>query len=103
MGRLLAIAAILTAAFASAPGHSQSRQASEYRAELATPASSNRLVVRDTVWRCAGGTCTAGKSNSRPAIACAALAREAGTLRSFTAEGSPLAPEELEKCNARAR
>ena len=74
-----------------------------YRAELATPASSDRVTARGLIWRCSADGCVAGKSNSRPAIDCAALAREAGALRSFTAAGRALSAADLEKCNAKAR
>ena len=76
---------------------------SYYRAELATPASADRLIVRGLVWKCGAEGCVAGRSNSRALIDCSALAREVGTLRSFAVEGRALAPAELEKCNARAR
>lgn len=74
-----------------------------YRAELATPASSDRVVTRDLIWRCGASNCVAGKSNRRPATDCAALAREAGALRSFTVAGRALDVADLEKCNAKAR
>ena len=74
-----------------------------YRAQLVSTPTAARLVVRDLLWRCAAGGCVSGKSNSRPAIDCAALAREAGEVRSFIAEGRALSADELEKCNRRAR
>ena len=76
---------------------------SYYRAELATPSTTDQLVVRGLIWKCAAGGCVAGRSNSRALIDCSALARQVGTLRSFTVEGRALTPDELEKCNARAR
>ncbi|MDB5670651.1 MAG: putative secreted protein [Alphaproteobacteria bacterium] len=75
----------------------------QYRAELAAPAVAERIVVRDTVWHCEGGTCVGPKSNSIPAVLCAALVRETGPVRSFAVDGRPLPAEQLEKCNARAR
>jgi hypothetical protein len=77
--------------------------ANQYRAELAAPASDQRLVVRDLVWTCAGSSCAAGQTTSRPATDCSALAGKLGALRSFTVAGQPLTSEELEKCNAKAR
>jgi hypothetical protein len=74
-----------------------------YRAQLSTPPSAERLIVRGTVWKCGADGCVSGPSNHRAMIDCSALARQAGTLRSFTVEGRALAPAELEKCNARAR
>ena len=75
----------------------------QYRAEPATPQSVARFVAKELVWKCGPAGCTAPRGNSRPAIDCAALAREVGELKSFAVGGRPLAAEELEKCNARAR
>jgi hypothetical protein len=91
---IVAFAAAAGPAFA-ASGH--------YRAEPVTPPAAERLVVRDLMWRCSGGSCLAGRNHSRPAIICAALAREVGPLRTFSTAGTPLAAAELEKCNAHAR
>lgn len=77
--------------------------APHYRAELAAQPAETRFPVRDVMWTCGEGSCTGGESNSRPAIVCALLAREVGTLLSFSAADKPLPPEQLEKCNARAR
>jgi hypothetical protein len=74
-----------------------------YRAQPASPPAAERLVVRDLIWKCGPAGCVAGKGTSRPAIECAALVRQVGALRSFSAGGEPLPPEQLEKCNARAR
>jgi hypothetical protein len=74
-----------------------------YRAELAAPASSAQVIARGLIWKCSGAGCVAGKSNSRPAIDCAALVREAGALRSFSVQGRELSPADLEKCNAKAK
>ena len=75
----------------------------QYRAELASPPTASRLIVKDIVWRCGAAGCVAPRGNSRPAIDCSALAHEVGTLRSFAVEGQALDPAALEKCNARAR
>jgi hypothetical protein len=86
-------------AFAAAPAFAGT---SQYRAELAKPASAQRFVVRDLVWNCAGDSCVATQTTSRPATDCAALADKVGALRSFAVAGQPLASDALEKCNARA-
>jgi hypothetical protein len=75
----------------------------QYRAEPSAPPASARLVVREIVWKCGAGGCVAPQGNSRPAVDCPALAREVGTLRSFTVGGQPLDSAALGKCNARAR
>ncbi|HYG46585.1 MAG TPA: hypothetical protein VD846_01455 [Allosphingosinicella sp.] len=75
----------------------------QYRAEPAKPPAAARIIVKDVAWRCGAGGCVAPQGNSRPAIDCAALAHEIGTLRSFTVGGRPIEPAALQKCNARAR
>ncbi|HEX8063438.1 MAG TPA: hypothetical protein VF535_09490 [Allosphingosinicella sp.] len=75
----------------------------QYRADPATPPAAARLVIREIVWKCGAGGCAAPQGNSRPAVDCSALAREVGSLRSFTVGGQPLDSAALGKCNARAR
>lgn len=91
-------AATLTLALIAAPASASSH----YHAQPAAKPSAAKLVVRDTLWKCGNGGCSAAKSNSRPAIVCAALAKEIGVLQSFSVAGQALAPEDLKKCNARA-
>lgn len=98
MIRHLAVPLVLLA-FIVAPA---SAEGSHYRAELSKPASADRFAVRDIVWNCAGVSCVATQTTSRPATDCAALAEKVGALRSFAVAGQPLASEALEKCNARA-
>jgi hypothetical protein len=76
--------------------------ANQYRAELSVPASAQRFVVRDLLWSCAGTSCVATQTTSRPATDCSALADKAGVLRSFAVAGQPLPADALEKCNAKA-
>lgn len=70
-----------------------------YRAELAQPASDARFVSRDVVWVCDGASCTAGRGTSRPVIMCAALAKKAGPVASFVADGKALEADDLARCN----
>lgn len=84
----------------AAPGLASPAQ---YRAEPAAAPASARVIVRDLVWKCGPAGCVTVQRGSRPAVDCSALAREVGALRSFAVDGSPLAPDALEKCNARAR
>jgi hypothetical protein len=75
----------------------------QYRAEPAVAPHAARLIVKEMVWKCGAGGCVARQGNSRAAIDCSALAREVGTLRSFSVGGQPLDSAALGKCNARAR
>jgi hypothetical protein len=96
---LFAVAALVALGGGFAPAFA----AGQYRAELATPQSAQRFVVRDVVWSCDGGNCVAQQTTSRPIIDCSALAGHVGGLRSFAVGGRNLAADELEKCNARGR
>ncbi|WP_447765888.1 CC_3452 family protein [Sphingopyxis panaciterrae] len=70
-----------------------------YRAELASPAPKARFVARDVVWICDGASCVAGRGTSRPAIMCSTLAKQAGSVSAFTANGKAFDADELARCN----
>jgi hypothetical protein len=89
---------ILALAFAAAPALASSH----YRAQPAASPAADKLVLRDTIWKCDESGCIGTKSSSRPAIVCAVLAKHVGKLRNFSADGQSLSAEDLEKCNARA-
>ena len=97
------LALIFTLTLFGAVASPAAAKSPHYQAEPVTAPAAERLVVRDLVWRCGAGGCRAAQGNSRAAVECAALVREVGRLRSFSAGGQALAPAELEKCNARAR
>lgn len=91
------ICAVLMVGVAAGPAF-----ASHYQAEPVAVPAKPKIVLRDVVWNCGEGACSAGQSASRPAIVCASLAKAVGPLRSFSVKGEALAGAELEKCNARA-
>lgn len=75
-----------------------------YSAQLSAPAAATRMIAHDTVWSCDGAACkSASESSSRAEIVCAALAKKAGRLESFSANGTSFDAAKLEKCNSRAR
>jgi hypothetical protein len=91
--------AILSLALISGPAF-----AAGFQAETGVQPPQTRFVARDSIWRCTGTACVStNQTSTRPAIVCAALAREVGVLRSFTANGRAFGAEELQACNARAR
>lgn len=91
--------AILSLALVSGPAF-----AAGFQAETGAQPPQTRFVARDSIWRCTGTACVStNQTSTRPAIVCAALAREVGTLRSFIANGRAFGAEELQACNARAR
>ena len=97
---MLRTAFLLIAAAAASPALAQTPH---YSAELAAAPSDNRLVVRDSVWRCSGAQCVSGRSPRRHILVCAGLARSAGEIRRFAVEGREFDSEQLATCNAGAR
>jgi hypothetical protein len=84
-------------AFAAAPA-----AASTYSAKLAVP-TTQRIIARDIVWACGADTCQGATDESRPAVLCESLAKRAGKVGSFVADGRAFTPAELDKCNAAAK
>ncbi|HAU22715.1 MAG TPA: hypothetical protein DCS24_09020 [Erythrobacter sp.] len=70
-----------------------------YTAELASPASDNRVVASGVAWSCEGTNCRAGKGTSRPLRICRGLHREFGEVVSFKANGKELDEANLARCN----
>ena len=62
-----------------------------YSAELASPAAKDRFVSRGVVWTCTG--------TSRPAIMSSTLAKDAGEVKAFVADGKALEADALARCN----
>lgn len=104
MNRMFAVAAAAAATLALAPasGFAQTSRGYYSATPVTAPAKSS-VVTRTTVWSCAGGVCSAAKATSRDAIMCELVAREVGTLASFTVGGTAFDAAALEKCNARAK
>ena len=73
--------------------------AGSYSATTAAPAEA-RIVARDIAWSCAATACRGKTAESRPMVICQGLAKRAGRLSAFTADGRAFAPAELDKCNA---
>ncbi|CAA9540883.1 MAG: hypothetical protein AVDCRST_MAG23-2052 [uncultured Sphingosinicella sp.] len=74
-----------------------------FQAQPEVAPSKAKFALRDTLWKCGDAGCAAAQGHSRPAVACAVLAREIGALRSFSFKGEALPAEELARCNARAK
>ncbi|MBB3764631.1 CC_3452 family protein [Sphingomicrobium lutaoense] len=90
---LLALAAFLPASAMAAP------------MMTATPESpaSARVITKGAAWNCREGQCRAASADSRPAVLCQRLAKEVGTISSFSVDGRTFGEEDLAKCNAKAR
>ena len=74
-----------------------------YSAKPANSAKAGRIIARDISWVCGPDACQGSTEESRPAVLCQGLAKRAGRLDSFVANGRAFAPAELDKCNAYAK
>ena len=90
-------AAILLSAAVASPA-----AAATYSAKLAAPVT-DRFITRDIVWQCASDACTGATETSRPLVLCQSLAKRAGRVESFAADGQALAAAELDRCNKSAK
>jgi hypothetical protein len=77
--------------------------AATYSAKPAIQPVTARIIARDISWTCGPAACLGKTLESRPAILCEGLARRAGRLESFTANGRSFGTAELAKCNASAK
>ena len=76
--------------------------ASNYSAKPAVPAA-GRIIARDIVWNCGPAACQGATDESRPLVLCQSLAKRAGRLDSFVADGRELSAADLARCNASAK
>jgi len=76
--------------------------AGTYSAKPAVP-TAQRFITRDITWNCGADACLGTTEGSRPAVICQSLAKRAGRLDSFTADGRAFSAAELDKCNASAK
>jgi len=84
-------------AFAATPA-----AAASYSAKLIQP-TTNRIIARDIVWNCGAAACQGATDESRPAVLCQALVKQAGKVESFAVDGRAFSEAELGKCNASAK
>ncbi len=77
--------------------------AAGYSAKPVTAPATAKIIGKDISWSCAGGTCRGSTEASRPLILCQDLAKRAGRLESFAADGQALSADQLAKCNAPPR
>jgi hypothetical protein len=76
--------------------------AANYSAKLASPAPGH-VIARDMNWSCASDTCQGATDESRPAVLCQALAKQAGRVENFLVDGRAFSDAELARCNISAR
>jgi len=76
--------------------------AATYSARPIVP-TSERFITRDIVWHCGPAACQGATDESRPLVLCQSLAKRAGRIDNFIADGRALSAADLERCNASAK
>ena len=87
-----------TAALLSVPA-----MAGNYSAKPLTAPAATKIIGKDISWVCGPDACKGSTDASRPLVLCQDLAKRAGRLQSFVADGRTLSVAELDKCNASAK
>ncbi len=59
-----------------------------------------KIIGKDISWDCGADACRGSTEASRPLVLCQDLAKRAGRLESFAADGRALTADQLDKCNA---
>jgi hypothetical protein len=77
--------------------------AGTYSAKPVAAPTAGKIIGKDISWTCAGGSCRGSTEASRPLVLCQDLAKHAGRIESFTADGQALSAEQLAKCNTAAK
>ncbi len=89
---------IAAAALAGSPA-----VAATYTAKPAVQPETARIIARDISWNCGPTACIGKTAESRPAILCEGLAKRAGRLENFVADGRAFGEAPLARCNASAK
>ena len=92
-----------TLIFAAAAFVGTPAMAATYSARPATQPEASRIIARDISWACGPDACQGSTEESRPAVLCQGLAKRAGQLTNFVANGLAFGATELAKCNAFAK
>jgi len=92
------VAAFIAAAALAAPA-----LAGSYSAKPAAAPAAGKIIGKDISWTCTADGCRGTTEASRPLVLCQDLAKHAGRIESFVADGKALTEEQLAKCNSAAK
>ena len=76
--------------------------AGTYAAKPIAAPSTAKIIGKDISWACGANGCAGSTDSSRPLVICQDLAKRAGRLASFTADGQALSSADLDRCNTKA-
>ena len=77
--------------------------AGTYSAKPISVPASAKIIGKDISWTCTADGCRGTTEASRPLVLCQDLAKHAGRIESFVADGKALTEEQLAKCNSAAK
>lgn len=77
--------------------------AGSYVAKPVSAPTEAKIIGKDIRWTCADGACRGATELSRPVVLCQDLAKKAGRIDSFIADGRALTADDLAKCNKDAK
>ncbi len=103
MIRSFAKSVIATAALLAAAGVSAQPSDGAYVATPVAAPTKNVLMTRDTAWNVRDGSFVTVNAPMRDMAACQLVARSAGQLSGFTANGQAFDAAQMEACNAKAK
>ena len=92
------VAAFIAAAALAAPA-----LAGTYSAKPVAAPATAKIIGKDISWKCTADGCRGSTEASRPLVLCQDLAKRAGQLESFVADGRALPADQLAKCNSVAK
>ncbi|WP_242118286.1 CC_3452 family protein [Sphingomonas lacusdianchii] len=95
--------ALMTAAALTLPFAAAAQSNRGYSAVPVTAPVSDTLLTRSTLWKCTAERCATLRAEGSHLTMCQLAAAQLGPLTAFTANGTAFAPEQLAKCNIRAK
>jgi hypothetical protein len=103
MIRVIAKSILASAALLAAAGVSAQPSAGAYVATPVNAPAKSVLMTRDTAWNVRDGAFVTVNAPMREMAACQLVARSAGQLSGFVANGKAFDTAQLDACNAKAK
>ena len=103
MIRILTKSLLASAALLAAAGVSAQPSDGAYVATPVAAPTKNVLMTRDTAWQVRNGSFVTVNAPMRDMAACQLVARSAGQLSGFTANGKAFDGTQMTACNAKAK
>lgn len=97
------IAALLIAAALALPFAAAAQPNRGYSAVPATAPAAATILTRSTLWKCTADRCATPRTEGSHLAMCQLAAAQLGPLTAFTANGTAFAPDQLARCNGRAK